>query len=194
MPALAWETALAVLVGMLAMLAGVVVLNRRWKRRSGYGPRSVPVGWLAIAAGVALFVEGLAAELGIACGLLLLSLIAYAVLAAGVQLRSARTRAPREIAPEPQERRTSPARGAIKAFLAIVLAGAAALGLGLAFAIGMPLGTHDRIVIGGLLVPILWGAGMAWTLCDAKLLRATGLLVAVGAFGYGVAFLPKLLG
>ena len=38
--------------------------------------------------------------------------------------------------------------------------------------------THDRIVIGGILVPVLWGGGMAWTLSDAKLLRATLLLLA----------------
>ena len=57
----------------------------------------------------------------------------------------------------------------------------------------MPIGAHDRIVVGGLLVPILWGAGMAWTLSDAKLLRATLVLGSVSAVGYGIAFLPKAL-
>jgi hypothetical protein len=57
----------------------------------------------------------------------------------------------------------------------------------------MPMGTHDRIVIGGVLVPILWGAGMAWTLSDANLARAMILLVIVTAVSYGAAFLPKVL-
>jgi hypothetical protein len=50
----------------------------------------------------------------------------------------------------------------------------------------------DRIVIGGLLVPMLWGAGMAWTLSDAKLVRATLLLAVISAAAYAAAFLPKM--
>ncbi len=33
---------------------------------------------------------------------------------------------------------------------------------------------------------------MAWTLSDAKLLRATLLLLAISAVCYGIAFLPKV--
>jgi hypothetical protein len=40
---------------------------------------------------------------------------------------------------------------------------------------------------------MLWGAGMAWTLSDAKLRRASLLLGLVSAAAYGVAFLPKVL-
>jgi hypothetical protein len=50
----------------------------------------------------------------------------------------------------------------------------------------------DRAVIGGLIVPILWGGGMAWTLCDPRLVRATIILLSVSALGYGIAFLPKV--
>jgi hypothetical protein len=57
----------------------------------------------------------------------------------------------------------------------------------------MPMPVHDRIVIGGLLVPVLWGGGMAWTLSDARLLRATIVLIAAASLGYGVVFLPKVL-
>jgi hypothetical protein len=57
----------------------------------------------------------------------------------------------------------------------------------------MPMATHDRMVVGGLLVPILWGAGMAWTLSDAKLVRATLVLGSISVLGYGIAFLPKVL-
>lgn len=183
----------ATLAGILVMLAGVVLLRRQWARKSA-GTRSLTaLGWLLVLAGFALFARAWEMELGIAYGLVAFSLVAYLVVATGAQVRSARQRGPRDVPLEPQDRRTNWARGTAKAFLAIVLSGVAAIGLGIAFALGTPFETHDRIVLGGLLVPVLWGAGMAWTLCDAKLLRATGLLLAVSAFGYGVAFLPKLL-
>jgi hypothetical protein len=184
---------LATLAGILAMLAGVVLLRGQWARKSA-GTRSLTaLGWLLALAGFALFDRAWEMELGIAYGLAAFSLVAYLVVATGAQVRSARQRGPRDVPLEPQDRRTNWARGTAKAFLAIVLSGVSAIGLGIAFALGTPFETHDRIVLGGLLVPVLWGAGMAWTLCDAKLLRATGLLLAVSAFGYGVAFLPKLL-
>ncbi|MDF2621373.1 MAG: conserved rane protein of unknown function [Xanthobacteraceae bacterium] len=184
---------LATLAGILAMLAGVALLRRQWARKSAGGRSFVALGWLLVLVGFALFVRAWEMELGIAYGLVAFSLVAYLVVATGAQVRSARQRGPRDVPLEPQDRRTNWARGTAKAFLAIVLSGVAAIGLGIAFALGTPFETHDRIVLGGLLVPVLWGAGMAWTLCDAKLLRATGLLLAVSAFGYGVAFLPKLL-
>ena len=98
---------------------------------------------------------------------------------------------PRDVALEPEERPTNWRRGAAKALLAIVLSGVASIGIGVAFALYMPMATHDRIVIGGILVPVLWGGGMAWTLSDAKLLRATLLLLAISAACYAMAFLPK---
>ena len=111
----------------------------------------------------------------------------------GVELRPARARSNRDLALEPEDRPTNWPRAIAKSLLAIVLAGVAAIGIGVAFAIAMPLAAPDRIVIGGLLVPMLWGAGMAWTLSDAKLLRATILLGAISALAYGIAFLPKVL-
>ncbi len=95
------------------------------------------------------------------------------------------------LAAEPEERPTNWRRAIAKALLAIVLAGVAAFGVGEAFAVAMPIAAPDRIVIGGLLVPVLWGAGMAWTLADAKLLRATIALSIIAAASYTVAFLPK---
>lgn len=184
---------LAALAGMALLLAGVLLLRRSWLGTPGAGRRLVLAGWGLLLAGLAIFVCGWGGKLGTAFGLLAFSVVAYGVVAAGVEFRGARRREPLRRALEPEERRTNWTRGIAKAFLAIVLAGVASIGLGLAFAIGMPFGPHDRIVIGGLLVPLLWGAGMAWTLCDARLLRATLVLLAASAFGYGVAFLPGLL-
>lgn len=134
----------------------------------------------------------MAGETATAYTLLILSLVAYATIAVGAELRSRTARLP-SVALEPEQRRTNWPRAIAKSLLAIVLAGIAAIGIGVAFAVAMPLGTHDRIIIGGLLVPVLWGGGMAWTLADAKLLRATLILAAVSLTTYAIAFLPKLI-
>jgi hypothetical protein len=131
--------------------------------------------------------------MGTTYALLALSLAGYALVTASIEFRNTRARDTRSLAAEPEERPTNWPRAIAKSLLAIVLAGIAAIGIGVAFAVAMPLGTHDRVVIGGVLVPVLWGAGMAWTLADAKLLRATIFLVAISAVSYGIAFLPKVL-
>lgn len=182
---------LAAVPGTVLLASGVIALRRRWSRARGAGPYFVALGWGLVVAGIAAFVLGWGGEVGTAYALLALGLVAYGVVAAGMQFRTARNREPRSKALEPEDRRTNWARGTAKAFLAIVLAGVTSIGLGVAFAVAMPLGAHDRIVIGGVLVPLLWGGGMAWTLCDSKLLRATAVLLCASAFGYGVAFLPK---
>lgn len=177
----------------LLVLAGVAVLRLSWLRRRAGGRLGVVGGWLSIAAGLVLYGHAWGAELGTAYGLLAVSAIAYAVVALGVELRNGRQRTARELAPEPEERPTNWPRAIAKSFLAIVLAGIAAIGIGVAFAVAMPLEVQDRIVLGGILVPILWGAGMAWTLSDAKLVRATLLLSAISVAAYAIAFLPKML-
>lgn len=176
---------------LLLLAAGLIALRRQWAARPGGRPAFTLAGWALIGLGLWAFGRSFGAQVGAAYGLLALSVLAFGVIAAGVQKRPAPERGPRAAALEPQERRTTWTRGIAKAFLAIVLSGTAAIGLGLAYAVAMPLGTHDRIVIGGLLVPVLWGAGMAWTLCDARLLRATIVLLCASALGYGIAFLPK---
>jgi hypothetical protein len=180
-------------LGCALLAGGVGLLRQSAVRGRGIGRQLTFAGWAVVLAGfVALgIVRG--GEVGTAYALLALGLAGYAIVAAGVELRGSPARAPREVAIEPEERPTNWPRAIAKSLLAIVLAGAASIGVGVAFAIHMPMGTHDRIVIGGVLVPILWGAGMAWTLSDARLVRATVLLVIVTAVSYGAAFLPKVL-
>lgn len=185
---------LGTLTGTILALAGVLALRASWLKRSdGGGWPLVAGGWLLIVCGLAAFDYVWGGEVGTAYGLLALSIVAYAVVAACIKIRAARRREHRDVALEPEDRPTNWPRAIAKAVLAIVLAGVASIGVGVAFAITMPMGVHDRIVIGGLLVPALWGAGMAWTLCDAKLLRATIVLLSISAAGYAIAFLPKVL-
>jgi hypothetical protein len=175
------------------MFAGVWLLRESWRLRPRAAPSRMIAGWTLIMLGLAIFAWLEGAETGTTDALLALSLAGYAAVVASLERRTMRQRDTHSLAPEPEERPTNWPRAIAKSLLAIVLAGIAAIGIGVAFAIAMPIGTHDRIVIGGVLVPVLWGAGMAWTLADAKLVRATILLVAISAVSYAIAFLPKAL-
>ena len=173
------------------LLGGIGLLRLVWAR--GGTLFATLAGWLLIAAGLTGYGYVWGGEAGTAYGLLALSAAAYLIVIAGVEMRVARVRPGREVALEPEDRPTNWGRAIAKSFLAVVLAGVAAVGIGVAFAVAMPLAPTDRIVVGGLLVPILWGAGMAWTLSDARLLRATLLLTVISAVSYAIAFLPKML-
>lgn len=177
--------------GAVLLIVGILSLRRSWLGRRQRNLPYLFAGWLAIAVGIGAFCRAWGAEVGTAYALLALSLIAFLAIALGLEDRSHRRVKVREAAPEPEERAGNWRRATVKALLSIVLAGVAAIGIGVAFAVSMPMEAHDRIVIGGLLVPVLWGGGMAWTLADAKLLRATVLLLLISALSYGIAFLPK---
>lgn len=180
------------IAGGLLLAAGIVMLRKRWLARRKDGIAYLIGGWLAIAASLYVFAEAWGAELGTTYTLGAVSLLAYAVVAATLERRTVRQRT-REGTVDPEERQTNWRRGVGKALLAIVLAGIASIGIGVVAAIHLPLPPQDRAVVGGLLVPALWGAGMAWTLCDPRLVRATVILLSISALGYGVAFLPKVL-
>jgi hypothetical protein len=177
-------------IGAGLLIGGVLLLRRSWQQRGG-SIWLVHAGWLALAGGLVAFGQTWGAKLGGALGLMGLSLAGYAAVAATIEMRAAVGRGMPDVALDPEQRPTNWPRGIAKALLAIVLSGIAALGLGLNFALYVPMTPPDRIVIGGILVPVLWGGGMAWTLSDPRLLRATLLLTAISLLCYGAAFLPQ---
>jgi hypothetical protein len=171
---------LGTLASTLLFFAGLAFLRWRWLQRSS---RLLTLaGWLLVGAGFYGYIYSWGDEAGTAYALLAFSAVAFLVVWYGLERRVARVRPGREVALEPEDRPTNWPRAIAKSFLALVLA-----------AIHMPLVPTDRIVIGGILVPLLWGAGMAWTLSDAKLVRATLLLAVISAAAYAAAFLPKML-
>ena len=174
-------------------LIGAVLLRKAWGGANPSRPWLIAGGWgllaLTLAAGATL----LGGARGPAIVLALGSLAALALVATGVELRDARKKAPRELALEPSERRRIAWRGWLRGFLAGPLAGIAALGCGLAVAICAPGAVQSRMVIGGLMVPFLWAGGMAWTLSDDKILRATAVLAGVAVVTLGAAFLKGAL-
>lgn len=184
---------LVIAAGVLLFLGGVALLRWAWLAKRPANLPFIVAGWLTIAAAFWTFSHAFGAEVGIAYSLIVLALAAYLIIFLGREVRSPKAQKVRELALEPEGRPTNWSRAVAKALLSIVLAGVAAIGIGVAFAVAMPIPTHDRIVIGGVLVPVLWGAGMAWTLSDAKLLRAAMMLGSVSLVSYGIAFLPKVL-
>lgn len=189
----AFDSALWGLILAPMPLAGAVLLKRAWDGAGSNRPRHILSGWglliLALAASVPLMgpARGPFAMLAMA------SIVALALVAAGVERRNARKKAPRELAPEPSDRRRVVWRGWLRGFLAGPLAGIAALGCGLAVAICAPGQIQSRMVVGGLMVPFLWAGGMAWTLSDDKILRAFAVLAGVSIATLGAAFLKGAL-
>ena len=183
-------TSSEVLAGTALIALGVAGLAFSWRRRRETKWHLLLVAWLSVAGGFVVYARVWGPEVGMAYAFMALSIAAYGVITAGIELRA--PRAQRETALEPEERRTNWPRGIAKSLLAIVLAGIASIGVGVAIAVSMPMATVDRIMLGGIMVPVLWGAGMAWTLSDAKLLRATIFLVTVSIVSYAIAFLPKV--
>jgi hypothetical protein len=182
---------LGAVASTLILVAGVALLRFAWFR--GKDRFATLGGWLLVVAALFGFIHVWGGEMGTANALLAFSAVAFGIIAFGLEKRVARVRPGRDVALEPEDRPTNWTRAIFKSFLAVILAGVAAIGIGVAFAVAMPLAPSDRIVIGGLLVPILWGGGMAWTLSDAKLGRATLLLTAISGVAYAIAFLPKML-
>jgi hypothetical protein len=176
-----------------ALIAIGVFLLLSSRRASGLEElRTFPFAWISIAIGFALFMAVCGTVRGVVYAFLAFALAGYATVASNIAWRTSPARGATSLAAEPDERPTNWRRASAKALLAIVLAGIASFGIGEAFAVAMPMAAPDRIVIGGLLVPVLWGGGMAWTLADSKLRRATIALTIIAAVSFAIAFLPKV--
>lgn len=180
-----WISAALIGAGLIAALP----LRFAWDMRTG------PARAALILAGCALFVGAffLATPLGAARGpfiaLALLSVGPLVLVVANLEMRTARSKAPREVALEPSDRPSRAWRGWLRGLLAGPLGGLAAMGVGLAVAVFLPGDAQTRIVCGGVLVPVLWAGGMAWTLSDDRILRATAVLVGVAVLTFAAAAL-----
>lgn len=183
-----WTLALAPLP-----VAGAAMLKRAWERPAPQRPWLILGGWSLLLLALVASVPLMGSVRGPAAMLALGSTVVLALVATGVELRNARRRAPRELAPEPSDRRRVAWRGWLRGFLAGPLAGVAALGCGLAVAICAPGQVQSRMVVGGLIVPFLWAGGMAWTLSDDRILRAFAVLAGVATLTLGAAFLKGAL-
>lgn len=160
-------------------LGAALTLRRAWRSRDARRPWLILAGWALIGAAIAAAAVTLGAARGPFIAFALVPFAVLALIAATIQVRDPKKRAPRELALEPSDRPSKAWRGWLRGLLAGPLGGVAAMGVGLAYTVWTPGEPQTRMVVGGLLVPLLWAGGMAWTLSDNKILRATAVLVGV---------------
>lgn len=168
-------------------LAGAGLLRRSW---TGRRPNRMLIlgGWLLFA--VALLAAGalLGPARGLFAALAFLSVAALAVVMMGAEWRPPRD-ARRSLAPEPLEGPSRAWRGWVRALLAGPVGMIAAMGAAIAYAVWMPGVAQTRLVVAGLMVPVLWGGAMAWTLADQRLLRAAAVLIGIALLTFAAAAL-----
>ena len=170
--------------------AGVWLLRKSWSRKGAQGRGLLWGGWLLIAVSFVRPVWSLGTARGAFIAIALFSTAALAVVASGYSIKIARTRAVREsLAPEPSDRATTKWRETLRWLLAGPIGMIAAMGVGIAWAALVPGEQQTRLVVGGLIVPVAWGACMAWTLADNRILRATAVLVGVAVVSFSAAIL-----
>lgn len=179
-----------VLVLLSAALAGVsaYALRRAWRLRGRQNEQVLwaSVGWVAAVAACVACSMALGVEQGVVIALVLVGLAGLAFAIANAQWREARP--PKDdIALEPSLRGARIWRGGFRFLLAGPISGVAAIGVALAFTLKAPVGEVDKLIFGGSLVPLLWGAGMAWTLADDRILRAAAALLTAGAAGFAIS-------
>jgi hypothetical protein len=176
-------------IGALAAagLVAALLLRSAWSVRTPARVWLILGGWLVVAGAGAVSVPLLGAARGVFIATMIVSVLGLAVVAANIRTRPAREAPDKTIALEPSDRASRAWRGWLRALLAGPIGGIAAIGVAVAWTVWLPTDAQTRIVTGGLLAPVLWGAGMAWTLSDDKILRATAVLVGVSVVTFALA-------
>jgi hypothetical protein len=179
---------------MAGALFGAWAVRRAWLERAGAGQGWRAIGWAAIIATLIWPAWVLGPVKGPFIALTLVSVCALIIVASGATLRKAKAaRASRagndSLAPEPLERPSAAWKTTLRWLLAGPIGMIAAMGVGICYAVWVPGEPQTRLLIGGLIVPVLWGGAMAWTLADNRILRATAVLVGTTVAGFGLAVL-----
>lgn len=178
-------------LGLAACAGGVMCLRQAWGLRgagSGRRPLWLGAGWGGLLSSAILLSLSYGAERGLTLAVICLALAGFAVVTLNLSRRP--DRAQRDgVALAPSRRGARIWRGAFRILLAGPISGVAAIGIALAFTLKAPLGEVDKLIFGGSLVPVLWGAGMAWTLADDRILRAAAALLGVGAAGFAIGMI-----
>lgn len=181
-PALLPALLIAVVAG-----TGAWLLRRSWRDKDRK-TRLVVAGWLLILAATIFPAWALGPARGPFVALAIVPAAALAVVAANYSVRQAKARAAREsLAPEPSDRATTKGRETLRWLLAGPIGMIAAMGVGIAYAALVPGEQQTRLVVGGLIVPVAWGACMAWTLADNRIIRATAVLTGVALVSFTAA-------
>lgn len=172
-----------------AALVAAWLLKRAWSDRTASRPWFILAGWVVLAAIIITPSFFLGGAQGPWIASTLISVAAFGLIALNIQFRESRSRGDKSLAPEPSDRPSRAWRGWLRAALAGPIGMFAALGVSIAYVTLVPGEPQTRIVFGGILIPVLWGGAMAWTLADDRILRATAVLVGFAVLGFGAAAL-----
>lgn len=175
------------LLPVVATSAGVLLLFGGWQGRLRPRWAADAAGWLVLVASLALWSVELGAEFGVTLGLFAFALPAWLLVIANRRFR------------EPKGRRSEigtlamPGRSAVlrhsAMFLATVpLACAAGAFLALGLASLLWQAPVDRMAIGSVLSPLLWGLFAFWALMDRSFARPVIAMAAVVAAGALLVF------
>lgn len=185
-----------VVASLLLVASGALaawLLRRAWLAKDNAGGGYKLAGWAVIVASLIWPGFALGPALGPFVALAALSTGALMAVASGATVRKAKAaRAGRgrdSLAPEPLERPTTRWRTTLRWLLAGPIGMIAAMAIGIAYSVWVPGEPQTRLVIGGLIVPVVWGGAMAWTLADNRIIRATAVLVGTAIFGFGISIL-----
>jgi hypothetical protein len=175
-----------------ALVAGgavsALLLRSAWQSRSASRAWLIAGAWAAIAVLLIAGAPLLGTARSIFIAVTLISVAALGVVASGIQFRPARAAVDKaSIALEPSDRPSRVWRGVLRFLLAGPIGGIAAIGVGVAWAVWLPSDPQTRIVTSGLVVPVLWGGLMAWTLSDDRIIRATAVLAGVAVVTFSFA-------
>lgn len=168
--------------------AAAFLLRRAWNDRSASRAWFIVAGWAILAVALVAGSPALGTARGIFIASTVISVAALAFIATGIQVRPSRIAADKSsIALEPSDRPSRAWRGVLRFLLAGPIGMVAAMGVGIVWTAFLPSDPQTRIVSAGLIIPVVWGALMAWTLSDDKIIRATAVLVGVAIVAFSAA-------
>ncbi|WP_240198112.1 hypothetical protein [Novosphingobium sp. P6W] len=187
------ESLVPVIILLAGGALGAALLRRSWLRRNGSAIALIMAGW-AILLGLLLASAWLVGPVkGVAVACVMEGIGGLSVIGLGRVRRKAVRLREADAVPEPLEEPGRFWRGVLRTLLAGPLGMTAAMAAAFCITVYLPGDPRTRIVIGGLLMPVLWGLAMTWTLADRRLLRAAAVLVGTSVAGFGLGMLGNMV-
>ncbi|MHB8286203.1 MAG: hypothetical protein ACYDD1_16215 [Caulobacteraceae bacterium] len=165
------------ITGWLCALAGVLALRLAWRRRPIPSPWTA-TGWGLMIIGLFGWAATTGEDVAVALALLIPSLAGYGALAAGARVRGGKPSRSGRSDVELEAGPSDPWRAILRTLYVGPLAALAAFSAGAAVALKGPGSEATRLIAGGMLIPVLWAAGMIWATTDRRLTRVGLGLVA----------------
>ncbi|GEM_PF-1326603 len=161
------------LSGFLAVLSGligIVILFTFWRRKYPVHGTAVFLGWIPLAGSLLFWVASAGIEFGIVFSLMMPSLYAWVVILVKSEHKPIAHTRPKRY----QFQRVSYTkilRNGGVFFLVIVFLAMSSTFITLVFTYSLPIKEVNRMAVGALLMPVVWGAAVVWALIDGRRIR-----------------------